>query len=178
MTDQVCIYCDLPLWASAKENSRIEEHHISYDPPKKVLLHAWCHTRLHKLSPKDHKQKVGLSECVKENKDTVIDKVREVVDYSNASPEMKSNEIFLVSYRNWLRACLRKYGNLLKRDCIYKGAEAIGSNPTTTRRYLEMMIVSNDNGKEDLGGELIEYKDSWKQKRIKFDVEEKVSKEC
>ncbi len=59
--------------------------------------------------------------------------------YSDGSPEMRAAEFFEPPFTEWLMATLRQRGHLTYKDAADAGAQVVGCNPMTTRRYLDKL---------------------------------------
>jgi len=74
--------------------------------------------------------------------------VRDLVDFRNASPEMKANSYYERQYREWILSIILEQGLITKVEAINSGAEAVGCSPVTTGRYLAKLTSSVGNLKE------------------------------
>lgn len=87
------------------------------------------------------------------------EQVHKIVDYGQGSPEMQVTDLAEDEYRYYVIARIRLQGPIPKREAINAGAERVGINPTTSRRYLDKLTSSE--------GPLKEYKDpNWRRKMI------------
>jgi len=68
--------------------------------------------------------------------------VRDLVDFRNASPEMKANSYYEVRYRDWLLTIIREQGFITKQEAVNSGAEVAGCSPLTANRYLAKLTSS------------------------------------
>jgi len=68
--------------------------------------------------------------------------VKELVDYRNASPEMKANSYYETQYREWILTTVREQGFIVKAEAINSGAEVVGCSPLTATRYLSKLTSS------------------------------------
>ena len=130
-------------------------------PPKTKLQidHAdnnpdnWNPENLHLLCQKDNVTLRGKP--ISEHKKTIRDysarnererererglegthRVKELVDYRNASPEMKANSYYETQYREWVLTVVRDQGVITKPEAINSGAEVVGCSTLTAGRYL------------------------------------------
>lgn len=65
--------------------------------------------------------------------------VKDTVDYSSGSPEMRVNSFCEIEYRRWLIQKIGFEGSIVKKDAINAGAEHVGCSPMTTARYTEKL---------------------------------------
>jgi len=63
--------------------------------------------------------------------------VKAVLDYMNGSAEMKANSKYQPSYAVWVWKELLQHGPLPEDDLLDSGANDIGANQTTLKRYLK-----------------------------------------
>ncbi|MFH1141997.1 MAG: HNH endonuclease [Chloroflexota bacterium] len=68
--------------------------------------------------------------------------IKEAVDYQAGSAEMRANYHFEEPYRMWVTAVVRERSHLLKDEAINAGAELVGCNPTTAKKYLAKLTSS------------------------------------
>lgn len=68
--------------------------------------------------------------------------IKEAVDYQMGSAEMRANHHFEEPYRSWVIAAVREHGHLSKDEAINAGAELVGCNPTTAKKYLAKLTSS------------------------------------
>ncbi|MDP2729153.1 MAG: HNH endonuclease signature motif containing protein [Dehalococcoidales bacterium] len=68
--------------------------------------------------------------------------VKDLVDFRNASPEMKANSYYETQYREWLLTIVREHGFITKVEAINSGAEVVGCSPLTANRYLSKLTSS------------------------------------
>lgn len=73
----------------------------------------------------------------RENPNTRIFKL--AVPYSSGSPEMQANACYEIPYRVWLLSYITDHDFIGKPDAINAGAEYVGCNPTTARKYLDKL---------------------------------------
>ena len=86
--------------------------------------------------------------------------IKNRIDFQTGSTEMQVNDFFETHFRNWVKAKVRSEGEIDKKDAINAGAEEVGANPSTTRKYLDKLISSK--------GPLKEIKNSDRRKVIRF----------
>ncbi len=102
---------------------------------------------------------------VRERKIIRIDSTEDVrrhVDYQSGSAEMQVNDFCETEYRNWVMAHIRLNGSITKKEAINAGAERVGANPTTTRKYLDKLTSTE--------GHLKEFKNQSKERVITFRI--------
>lgn len=68
--------------------------------------------------------------------------VKDLVDFRNASPEMKANSYYETQYREWLLTIIREQGLITKVEAVNSGAEVVGCSPLTSSRYLTKLTSS------------------------------------
>jgi len=68
--------------------------------------------------------------------------VKELVDFRNASPEMKANSYYETQYREWLLTVIREQKLITKVEAVNSGAEVVGCSPLTANRYLAKLTSS------------------------------------
>ena len=68
--------------------------------------------------------------------------VKEMVDFRNASPEMKANSYYETQYREWLLTVIREQKFITKVEAANSGAEVVGCSPLTANRYLAKLTSS------------------------------------
>lgn len=163
-------------------NKKLEVDHIdgikSHDIPENIrFLCRNCNARYREYR-KSQKVKARLEEMAKRVSDHVRSKkqgghtvrkkktdkdrtqvVQESIDYSGGSVEMQVTGVAELEFRQWMYAGIRSKGELEKKEAINGGAERVGVNPSTTRRYLEKMISEE--------GKLIELRNEKRKKVIK-----------
>jgi hypothetical protein len=66
--------------------------------------------------------------------------VKEQVDYTLGSPEMKANSFFENSFRKWILAEINSNQAIVKKDAINAGAELVGCSTMTIGRYLDKLL--------------------------------------
>lgn len=112
-----------------------------------ALLHLSCNVKVEHnpmllpsvSSPPGERENVGVGLDA-----TVV--LKDVVDYQRGSVEMQVNDRVELPYRNWVRGVILRDGRVEKGRAIDGGAEEVGSNPTTTRKYLGKMRFAKDWG--------------------------------
>lgn len=78
--------------------------------------------------------------------------VKELIDFRNASPEMKANSYYETQYREWLLTNIREQGFIVKVEAVNSGAEVVGCSPLTANRYLAKLTSSVGPLKESKDG--------------------------
>ena len=68
--------------------------------------------------------------------------VKDMVDFRNASPEMKANSYYETQYREWLLTIIREQKFIIKMEAVNSGAEVVGCSPLTAGRYLAKLTSS------------------------------------
>ena len=87
--------------------------------------------------------------------------VKELVEYRNASPEMKANSYFENQYREWVLTTVREHGLITKVEAVNSGAEVVGCSPLTAGRYLVKLtsaVGSLKESKDATGTVVISFK--------------------
>ena len=74
--------------------------------------------------------------------------VKDMVDFRNASPEMKANSYYETQYREWLLTVIREQKFITKIEAKNSGAEVVGCSPLTADRYLAKLTSSIGSLKE------------------------------
>ncbi len=62
--------------------------------------------------------------------------VKDLVDYRNASPEMKANSYYEIQYREWVLTTIRENGFITKEEALNSGSEVVGCSQLSAGRYL------------------------------------------
>jgi hypothetical protein len=109
---------------------RLEQDHVNGDPSDNRLVNfRWlckpCNLAARRLIPS-----AGEGERERQNEDQI------------ASAEVSINRDKEPAWRKWLFARVSDNKPCYTEDAIYAGAEAVGCNPQTTRRYLGKVISS------------------------------------
>jgi len=97
--------------------------------------------------------------CVCECADTRV--MKEAIPYAEASPEMRANAQYEISFRTWVLNYIREHGHIGKVDAINAGAELCGCNPSTSGRYLAKLtslVGPLRESKDRTGAMVITYK--------------------
>ena len=68
--------------------------------------------------------------------------VKDMVDFRNASPEMKANSYYETQYREWVLRVIREGKFITKVEAVNSGAEVVGCSPLTANRYLAKLASS------------------------------------
>jgi len=68
--------------------------------------------------------------------------VKDMVDFRNASPEMKANSYYETQFREWLLTVIREQRLITKVEASNSGAEVVGCSPLTANRYLAKLTSS------------------------------------
>jgi len=68
--------------------------------------------------------------------------VKDLVDFRNASPEMKANSYYETQYREWVLTVIREQRFITKVEAVNSGAEVVGCSPLTANRYLAKLTSS------------------------------------
>ena len=97
----------------------------------------------------------------RENPNTRVFKL--AVPYGNGSPEMQANACYEIPYRAWVIGYVMEHEFITKTDAINAGAEIVGCNPTTARKYLDKLT--------SMIGPLVESKDATGQTVISLKEE-------
>lgn len=144
---EICLLCQKPKTKSRRlEIDHIDQNTNNDQPDNLALICSRCNKKLNALSPSQHKRLLSVlyancvcvSENFKGNNQTELTK--RLIDYQQASPEMKANDLFEVKYREWVLAQVREYGGTFsKKEAINSGAEIIGCSPATITRYLDKL---------------------------------------
>lgn len=96
--------------------------------------------------------------------------VRELVDYSQGSPEMQVNSIAERSFRSWCLGKMREHNRMKRDDAIYGGAEVVGISPDTVRnRYLRKLTSPEgvlQEIKDDYGVVWINWKEITEKEKL------------
>ncbi len=62
--------------------------------------------------------------------------VKDLVDYRNASPEMKANSYYEIQYRDWVLTIVRENRLITKEEALNSGSEVVGCSQLSASRYL------------------------------------------
>jgi len=112
---------------------------------------------------KENKRRPGVQgERERENPNTRVFKL--AIPYGSGSPEMQANACYEIPYRVWLLSYIVEHGFIGKPDAINAGAEYVGCNPTTARKYLDKLV--------SLAGPCAETKDATGQTVISLKEEQ------
>jgi hypothetical protein len=138
----------------------------NWSPENLHLLCKNCNLYLRGKSSAEHRQVIKI--CMEENETARAREmgregtsmVKELVDFRNASPEMKANSYYEITFREWVLAVIREQGLITKVEAINSGAEAAGCSTVTAGRYLAKLTSSV--------GPLTEVKDGTGTVVIKF----------
>ncbi len=71
-----------------------------------------------------------------------IDSIHDHLDYGRGSLEMQANEHFEVPWVTWLVRRLLTEGPVNAKDAVNAGAEHVGCNPSTAKKYLDKKTSS------------------------------------
>lgn len=77
--------------------------------------------------------------CVSDNGQPGTRTVRELVDYTQGSPEMKANSYFEVAFRQWILKEIKDKYAIEKKEATSTGAEIVGCSPMTVGRYIDKL---------------------------------------
>jgi len=114
-------------------------------------LHLLCKThnlKLRGVPVAEHKRLIRAysanneRERVRERGREGTHQVKELVDFRNASPEMRANSYYETQFREWLLTVIREQRIITKVEAINSGAEVVGCSPLTANRYLVKLTSS------------------------------------
>jgi hypothetical protein len=114
-------------------------------------LHFLCQThnlKMRKLTSIEHKKLIenysAKNERVRARENFNIPTIlaKEIIDYTNGSPEMQANSLFEQKWLDFMHAWIRTNGSIPKEEAINSGALIAGCNPSTTTRYLSKYTAS------------------------------------
>jgi hypothetical protein len=109
-----------------RATGRLELDHINGDPSDNRLTNFRWLCKSCNLAARRLSRTTGLGECVSDNQ----------IEDGVTSAEISINREKEPAYRKWLFERVNQRQPLYTDEAIYAGAEAIGCNPETTRRYL------------------------------------------
>lgn len=151
-----CVLCERkPTKRISLDVSHIDNNPKNDDPDNLCLLCHSCNARM-KLCKATEKARLirykcalHVCVCVNGHKNAnrendrhdygVNSQIKELIDYSAGTQEMKANALFERDFREWLLALVGEYGSYPKQEAINTGAERAGCSPATTKRYLEKL---------------------------------------
>ncbi len=144
-----------------REKKYLQVHHIktnklhsnyNYSSNLMVLCNEYTETKCHN----DLHETLTSGECER-NK---TNKIKNIIDCSDASAEIQINEIAEMHYRNWLIAIIKKRKIYPRKEAINSGAEICDISPQTARRYYNKLVSEF--------GPLRQYKDDFKRWQVFF----------
>lgn len=126
-------------------------------PDNLSLLCPDCNKKLRPLTIAAHiltikTARCKLSVCERKRESNQTELSRHIIDYSTGSTEMRANNYFEVTFRQYVIDQLNQYHEIDKKDSIAAGAEKCGCSTSTATRYLEKMT--------SVCGALIEYRNA------------------
>lgn len=147
---EYCLVCRKKPPAVKLQIDHADNNRDNWDPDN---LHLLCRTdnmKLQQMTVQEHKKYISYysakNECASARGRTHT--IKEMVEYREASPEMRANSYFETQFREWLLTTIRNNGFIIKKEAVYSGAEVVGCNPTTALRYLGKLTSSVGNLKE------------------------------
>lgn len=139
-----CFFCAMPLRSQEIYTSYTIHHEIKIGLPFCNLLinlhlaHFGCNSRAGSAST-IQKQREKNKERESEVKNPT-EQLREVVDYSQGSTEMQTNNLSEVPFSKWVKRELLLKGHLEYKEVLDQGAYAVGTGQQAIRRYLDKLI--------------------------------------
>jgi hypothetical protein len=140
---EYCIKChtkplpDKPLQIDHADNDR-----SNWDPEN---LHLACQTHnleFRGMTVKEHMEQIqhysasNERERARERGREGTNMVKDLVDYRNASPEMKANSYYEIQYRDWILTTVKVNGLITKEEALNSGSEVVGCSQLSASRYL------------------------------------------
>jgi len=151
---EYCLACGKKPPAIKLQIDHADNNPDNWDPDNLHLVCRQDNIKLRQMSIAEHRKWIekysAKNVCVRarERGRESTHRIKELVEYREATPEMKANSYFETQFREWLMAVLRENRFILKKEAIYSGAEVVGCNPTTIVRYLGKLTSSAGNLKE------------------------------
>lgn len=158
-----CLACGKKPPAVRLQIDHADNNSDNWDPDNLHLVCRHDNIKLRQMTVAEHKKWIryysAKNVCVRERArgHESTHRIRELVEYREASPEMKANSYFETQFREWLMEYLGRSKFIIKKEAIYSGAEVVGCNPTTIIRYLGKLTsaVGSLAEKRDATGTLV-----------------------
>jgi hypothetical protein len=80
-----------------------------------------------------------LSEREKRNQPLGTEGAKLAVDFTKGSPELQLNGLYDGPYEYWLLEYIRTHGFISAKEAVNAGAQVVGCNPITSKRYLDKL---------------------------------------
>jgi len=164
---EYCLQCRVhPLLGKPLQIDHADNDPMNWDPNNVHLLCQAHNLEMRGKTVQEHKELIEFYSARNERErerdrgTEATSRVKDLVDFRNASPEMKANSYYENQYRDWLLTEIKEKKAVTKDDAINSGAEVIGSSPLSTTRYLKKMTSS--------AGVLKEIKDAMGNTMITF----------
>lgn len=156
---ELCLICERrPSRRISLDIDHIDNNPKNDDPDNLCLLCPSCNNRMklckvhEKIRLIRYKSALRMCMCVNgHNNDKGQDvrhdyaatsQVKELLDYSSGTIEMKANALFERDFREWLLTLIGQYHSYPIKEAINAGAEKLGCSPATTKRYLDKLTSS------------------------------------
>ena len=146
---EYCIICkakpipDKPLQIDHANNDS-----NNWNPDNVHLLCQTCNLKMRGKTIREHIELIehysalNERERARERGREATSRVKDLVDYRSASPEMKANSYYEIAFRDWVLHTVKVDGFIAKKEAINSGAEVVGSSPLSTGRYLDKLTCS------------------------------------
>jgi hypothetical protein len=145
---EYCLICKKKPPATKLQIDHADNDPKNWDPENLHLLCQKHNLQMRGKPAAEHKRLIrsysakNERERARERGRESTGQVKTLVDFRNASPEMKANSYYEIRYREWLLAIIRDQGFITKLEAVNSGAEVVGCSPLTANRYLAKLTSS------------------------------------